>query len=361
MQQTLKTTLRFGWTTGTCATASVYAAYTAMVTGTFPETVTIDTPSGKAATLDITYTAADGISFSAGVIKDAGDDPDVTHGAEIRATVTKANNGAGVIFHGGEGVGVVTRPGLPIAVGEPAINPVPRKMMCDIINSLAENTGGPSDIEITIAVPNGRALAEKTWNPRLGIVDGISILGTTGVVRPFSCSAWIASIHRGIDVAGANALDHIAGSTGATSEKTVQQKYQLPTIALIDMGDFVGGMLKYLRRHPVKRLTVAGGFGKMIKLAQGATDLHSARSQIDFDKLAILANQLGITTDGIATANSALDVATMLGADDRVTLATAIARSAMATCRDMIGKTPTTLGVMIVDREGKILSEVDEL
>jgi cobalt-precorrin-5B (C1)-methyltransferase len=106
---------------------------------------------------------------------------------------------------------------------------------------------------------------------------------------------------------------------------------------------------------------VAGGFGKMIKLAQGATDLHSARSQIDFDKLAILANQLGITTDGIATANSALDVATMLGADDRVTLATSIARSAMATCRDMIDKTPTTLGVMIVDREGKILSEVDEL
>ncbi|MGB2436696.1 MAG: cobalt-precorrin-5B (C(1))-methyltransferase [Candidatus Puniceispirillales bacterium] len=360
MQQTLKTTLRFGWTTGTCATASVYAAYTAMVTGTFPETVTIDTPSGKAATLDISYTAADGNSFSAGVIKDAGDDPDVTHGAEIRATVTRAASGSGVIFHAGEGVGVVTRPGLPIAVGEPAINPVPRKMISDIINSLAEDIGGSPDIEVTISVPNGREIAQKTWNPRLGIINGISILGTTGVVRPFSCSAWIASIHRGIDVAGANALDHIAGSTGATSEKAVQQKYHLPVIALIDMGDFVGGMLKYLRRHPVKRLTIAGGFGKMITLAQGATDLHSARSQIDFDNLAKIAYQQGIASDGIANANSALEVATMLDAGDRARLATVIANSAMATCRDMIGGAPTMLGLMIVDREGNILSEVSE-
>ena len=360
MQQTLKTTLRFGWTTGTCATASVYAAYTAMVTGTFPETVTIDTPSGKSARLDITYTASDGVHFSAGVIKDAGDDPDVTHGAEIRASICKAADGAGVIFHGGEGVGRITKPGLPIDVGEPAINPVPRKMMTDIINSLSEDIGGTADIEITIAVPNGRALAEKTWNPRLGIVDGISILGTTGVVRPFSCSAWIASIHRGIDVAGANALDHIAGSTGAMSEKAVQGKYQLPTIALIDMGDFVGGMLKYLRRHPVKRLTVAGGFGKMIKLAQGATDLHSARSQIDFDALADTAKHLGIASDNIADANSALEVATSLAPEDRAKLAAAIARSAMATCRNMIDQTATRLGVMVVDREGNILSEEQE-
>jgi len=360
MQQTLKTTLRFGWTTGTCATASVYAAYTAMMTGSFPESVTIDTPSGKTASLAISYTDTDGNAFTAGVIKDAGDDPDVTHGAEIHATIAPGVAASGIVFRGGEGVGIVTRPGLPVAVGEPAINPVPRQMMSDYIHALAEDLGGTSDVVITISVPTGRLLAKKTWNPRLGIEDGISILGTTGVVRPFSCSAWIASIHRGIDVAVANALDHIAGSTGARSETAVKTHYHLPTIALIDMGDFVGGMLKYLRRHPVRRLTVAGGVGKMIKLAQGATDLHSGRSQIDFADLAARANILGLPAEHIAGANSALEVMQNLNPSDRQTLASAIALDALATCRQVIGNTSTCLGTMVVDREGQILSERTE-
>ena len=360
MQQTLKTTLRFGWTTGTCATASVYAAYTAMVTGSFPESVTIDTPSGKTARLSISYTDTDGNAFTAGVIKDAGDDPDVTHGAEIRATIAPSDKASGIVFHGGEGVGIVTRPGLPVAVGEPAINPVPRQMITDCINALAEDMGGPSDIVVTISVPTGRMLAEKTWNPRLGIEDGISILGTTGVVRPFSCSAWIASIHRGIDVAVANELEHIAGSTGAKSEEAVKTRYDLPTIALIDMGDFVGGMLKYLRRHPVRRLTVAGGFGKMTKLAQGATDLHSGRSQIDFADLAERAKALGLPAEHIAEANSALEIMQNLPPDGRRALATDIAAGALATCRKVIGEASTCLGTMVVDREGGILSELTE-
>ena len=292
-KKTLQTKLRFGWTTGTCATAAVNAAYTAMVTGQFPDRVTIVTPSGKNADLEVVDVESGdddrGSWFRAGIIKDAGDDPDVTHGALICATLRAAPAGSGVRFRGGDGVGTVTKPGLPIPAGEPAINPVPREMMQGAISDLAAALRGPEDVEIEISVPDGAQIALKTWNPRLGIEGGISILGTTGVVRPFSCSAWIASIHRGIDVARANALTHVMGSTGATSEGWGRATYALPDIALIDMGDFVGGMLKYMRRHPVPNLSILGGFGKMVKLSQGATDLHSARSQVDFDRLAGLA------------------------------------------------------------------------
>ena len=189
-KKTLQTKLRFGWTTGTCATAAVNAAYTAMVTGQFPDRVTIITPSGKNADLEVADRANGqdkaGVWFRAGIIKDAGDDPDVTHGAMIRATLRVAASGSGVTFRGGEGIGLVTKPGLPIPAGEPAINPVPRQMMQDAIADLANHLNGPRDIVIEISVPGGAELALKTWNPRLGIEGGISILGTTGVVRPLS-------------------------------------------------------------------------------------------------------------------------------------------------------------------------------
>src|SRR5579884_943168 len=139
-------------------------------------------------------------------------------------------------------------------------------------------------------------------NARLGIVGGLSILGTTGIVVPYSCASWIHAIHRGIDVARAAGLDHIAAATGPTSERAVQRLYRLPEHALIDMGDFVGGTLKYLRRHPVPRLTLAGGFGKMAKLAAGHLDLHSARSEVDIAALADLLDELGGTAEAVAAA-----------------------------------------------------------
>jgi cobalt-precorrin-5B (C1)-methyltransferase len=358
MNDTLTTSLRFGWTTGTCATAATYAAYTAMVTGEFPQSVTIDTPSGKSAQLDIATTQISDDGWMAGVIKDAGDDPDVTHGAEIRVTVSKANSGDGVVFRSGEGVGRITKPGLPIAVGEPAINPVPRQMIEACIHNLSCECDGPADVVVTISVPGGEELAVKTWNPRLGIEGGISILGTTGVVRPFSCSAWIASIHRGIDVARASGLDHVAGSTGATSESTFQAQYNLPDIALLDMGDFVGGMLKYLRRHPVPRLTIAGGFGKMTKLAQGHGDLHSARSQIDFNRLADTAVTVaGMDHGAVAGANSALDVLGMATPDEAKALSATIAEAACAEARGILRNDEVHLDVMIVSRDGRVLAE----
>ncbi len=360
MLQTLKTTLRSGWTTGTCATAAVHAAYTAMITGAFPEKVAILTPSGQTAQIDVVYTDTDGAHFTAGVIKDAGDDPDVTHGAEIRASVTAAAPDSGVIFRRGDGVGIVTRPGLPIAVGEVAINPVPRQMISACIESLAVDLGGGGDVIVTISVPNGEIIALKTWNPRLGIDGGISILGTTGIVRPFSCSAWIASIHRGIDVARANDIDHIAGATGATSETAVQKHYDLPSIALIDMGDFVGGLLKYLRRHPVPRLTIAGGFGKITKLAQGAIDLHSKRSQISFSDLARLAAEVKMPYEEVAAANSALHVLEMATPSRQCDLAKRVADDALTHARMITRDTETRLEVMIVGRDGSILAEARE-
>ena len=354
--KTLSSNLRFGWTTGTCATAAVNAAYTALVTGVFPERVSVITPSGKNADLEIVNTERVADKWCrADVIKDAGDDPDVTHGAMICATISRAAAGAGIIFAGGAGVGIVTKPGLPVPVGEPAINPVPRQMMCDIVAALADSLDGPRDVQIEISVPNGAAIAKKTWNPRLGIEGGISILGTTGVVRPFSCSAWIASIHRGIDVARANGLQHVMGSTGATSEAYGKSLYELPVIALLDMGDFVGGMLKYMRQNPVPNLSVVGGFGKMVKLAQGALDLHSARSQVDFVALAEMAADSGLPHERVAAANTMLEVVSFANPAQRIALANKIAEAAHATALRHLRGANVNLEIIIVSRDGEPL------
>ncbi|WP_424813228.1 cobalt-precorrin-5B (C(1))-methyltransferase [Roseococcus sp. YIM B11640] len=277
--------LRRGWTTGACATAAAKAAMTALATGHFPDPVSITLPGGEKPAFALARHALDEAGAMAAVVKDAGDDPDVTHGALIRVELRRLPAGSGVVFRAGEGVGTVTRPGLPIPPGEPAINPVPRRM---IAAALAEVEPRP-DIEVTIAIAGGERLAERTLNARLGILGGLSVLGTTGIVVPYSCAAWIASIHRGIDVARATGIQHIAGSTGSTSETAVRQLHGLPDVALIEMGDFVGGMLKYLRGHPVQRVTIAGGVAKMTKLAQGLLDLHSKRGSADMTALAELA------------------------------------------------------------------------
>ena len=184
-----------------------------------------------------------------------------------------------IIFKAGPGVGIITKAGLALDIGEPAINPVPRQMMCEVVSEIAHKFNHPEDVTLIVSVSGGEELAKKTWNPRLGILGGISILGTTGIVIPYSCSAWIHSIHRGIDVARANGLIQVAGCTGSTSERFIQNHYHLPNEAMLDMGDFVGGLIKYFRRNPLPKLTIGGGFAKLTKLAQGHLDLHSGRSQ----------------------------------------------------------------------------------
>ncbi|XUZ85374.1 cobalt-precorrin-5B (C(1))-methyltransferase [Streptomyces sp. HD1123-B1] len=357
-----RTGLRHGWTTGACATAATTAAYTALLTGDFPDPVTIELPKGQRPAFALAAEDLTGGRAMAAVVKDAGDDPDVTHGALVRATVRVLPAGTGVVFRAGPGVGTVTRPGLPLEVGEPAINPVPRQMMRDHVASVAARCGGTGDVEVEISVDHGEEIARSTWNPRLGILGGLSVLGTTGIVVPYSCSAWIDSIRRGVDVARAAGRRHVAGCTGSTSEKVAVAVHGLPEDALLDMGDFAGAVLKYLRRHPVDRLTVAGGFAKLSKLAAGHLDLHSSRSQVDKDFLARLARQGGADeelTAAVANANTGLE-ALQLCAARGVPLGDLVAAAARGTALGVLRGAPVAVDVICVDRAGTVVGRAAE-
>jgi cobalt-precorrin-5B (C1)-methyltransferase len=349
--------LKRGWTTGACATAATRAAFTALLTGRFPDPVEITLPKGQKPAFCLASQGKGEGWASAGIIKDAGDDPDVTHGALVVATVRKLPEGTGIVFKAGDGVGMVTLPGLPVDPGEPAINPVPRAMMRSEIEELSQNFNAPGDVEIEISIADGDELTKKTWNPRLGIVGGLSVLGTTGIVHPFSCSAWIHSIHRGIDVACAQGFSHIAAATGSTSEAVVQKLYGLRDVALLDMGDFAGGMLKYLRNHPVPKITIAGGFAKMTKLAQGFLDLHSGRSEVDFVWLANELEKAGGSKAQIhaaKTANTANQVYAETAAAG-LDLGVAIADNAKATALGVLRDAPVQVDIVVIDRNGKII------
>ncbi len=332
---------------------------TALRGGGFPDPVTITLPSGKPAS----FALAPGSSVtrgtaSAGVVKDAGDDPDITHGVTVVASVRAAASGSGITFHAGDGVGTVTLPGLPLAVGEPAINPKPRLQIIAAVRAAAElpDCAPDPDLAVTIAIPGGASLAENTANPRLGITGGLSILGTTGVVIPYSCAAWVHSIHRGIDVARATGLTHVAASTGRTSEAAVAGLYGLSDQALIDMGDFAGATLKYLRRHPLPRVTIAGGFAKLTKFAAGAPDLHSSRSQVDTGRLARDLSALGAPTNVAAAAAAAASAGQILAlagpyADP---LASRIAGQVREVARAALAG--SEVDVIVTDRAGVILA-----
>ncbi len=319
--------LRSGLTTGSCATACCVAASQALLAKRQPEQVEITLPKGQQVNLPIKYYRALDKGLDTGldtgfdasntghrgictaIIKDAGDDPDVTHGAtvfvELRLTAK-----TGIQFKAATGVGTVTREGLVLAVGEPAINPVPRKMITEHLTQAAYTYRYQGGFEVSVGVEKGEQIALKTMNPRLGILGGLSILGTTGIVRPYSCSAYIASIRQGIDVAGSNGIQHIAATTGSSSEKAIAEHYQLPEMALIEMGDFVGAVLKHLKAvsqsnqssvmsthrqpsTPIKKLSICAGFGKLSKLANGHLDLNSRVSAISFEHLVEMAQQAG--------------------------------------------------------------------
>ena len=352
--------LRRGWTTGACAAAGACAAFAALLTGRFPDPVLFRLPRGRTASFPLALAELGEARARAGILKDAGDDPDVTHGALVIAEIAQAPAGSGIAFAAGEGVGTVTRAGLPLAVGEPAINPAPRAMIRDALREVADANGAPDpDVTVTISIPGGEHLAEKTMNARLGIVGGLSILGTTGIVVPYSCASWISAIHRGIDVARAAGLDHIAAATGATSERAVQRLYDLPDHALIDMGDFVGGTLKYLRTRPVERLTIAGGFAKLAKLAAGHLDLHSARSRVDTAALGQMLAALGAGEPILESARAAGGAGEILAAAG--TWQEPLARLVATRAREVALATlsgKTELEVAIVDRDGGFLARV---
>ncbi len=337
------------------------AALEALWGGTFPDPVTIRLPRGHLATFPLAERMREDGRARAGVIKDAGDDPDVTHGCLVRATVAPAPPGAGVVFRAGEGVGTVTRPGLPVPPGEPAINPVPRRMMREVVAELAARFGRPADVTVEIAVPGGEGLARRTWNPRLGIVGGLSILGTTGLVIPYSCSAWIHSIRQAVDVARAGGHTRIAAATGSTSERLLR-RLGFAEMEIVEVGGFVGALLKHLARHPLPRLVLAGGFAKMTKLAQGRLDLHSRRHGVDLAALAVRARAAGaeaglVTALAAApTAKAALDIARRHG----FPLGDLVAADAHAVVRRRLDPR-VRVTVLVCDREGEAVGRAGEV
>ncbi|HEY8009300.1 MAG TPA: cobalt-precorrin-5B (C(1))-methyltransferase [Methylocella sp.] len=351
-------TLRKGWTTGTCATAAARAAYEALLLRCFPASVAVTLPGGARPSFSLALEELGEGFARVGVIKDAGDDPDVTHGALVIARVSHGPPGSGITFRAGEGIGTVTRAGLPLPPGEPAINPVPRRMITAAIEETARLYDATGDVMVEISIPGGEDIAKRTLNARLGIVGGLSILGTSGIVVPYSCAAWIDTIHRGIDVARAGGLDHVAGSTGSASEAAIKALHELPDIALIEMGDFAGGMLKYLRTHPIPKVTIAGGFAKMTKLGQGLFDLHSKRGEVDLSWLAACCAEAGANkafAETVKTAHSAgevLELARAQGFD----IAAPVAKAAWRTAAKPLRGSGITLEIAVFDRDSNLLA-----
>lgn len=353
--------LRTGLTTGCCATACCVAAAHYLLVGTPNDSVNVTLPRGDVVELGIVGNERlSDCTVKASTIKDAGDDPDVTHGATVFVELTLTEQ-LGVEFKAAAGVGTVTREGLPLAIGEPAINPVPRKMMTDHLESLAELHGYDGGFTVSVGVVNGEKIALKTMNGRLGIVGGLSILGVSGIVRPFSCSAYIASIYQGIDVANANGCEHIAASTGNRSEAAIKAYYQLPDMALIEMGDFVGAVVNHVKKVPVKKLSLCGGFGKISKLAMGKWNLHSQASSIDLGFLATLAEKQGADDalkEKIVASNTSIEALKHCD-QQNIDLALAVCEAALLQVRKKISP-HIQLEVWVINRQGDMIGRAGD-
>ena len=295
--------LRTGYTTGSCAAAAAKAATIALLTSQPVDRVTIHLPVGRDVEFEVPRCeiSSDGRTVLCAVVKDGGDDPDVTHGAEIRCSVSLSpETPGGVRITGGPGVGTVTMPGTGIDVGEPAVTRVPRRMIIESVQAALSANGpaaGPnmteSGITVEISVPGGEEIAKKTTNARLGVLGGISILGSTGVVQPYSTAAWRASVHLAIDVAATNGLSHVVLSTGTRSEEFAKSRLDLSDMAYVEAGIFSGPSLKRCVMRGIPRATHVGMIGKFSKMAMGYFVTHVAGNQVDTGYLADLAGECG--------------------------------------------------------------------
>ncbi len=308
--------LRSGFTTGACAAAAAKGAAMALLTGRVVESVEIPFPSGDRHAFRLHSCCCQDGQVSASVIKDAGDDPDVTNGAEIIAIVEQADplqeQAEPVILRGGPGVGRVTKPGLPVAVGEPAINPVPRRMIREAVaEAVAAGGGDAVSLVVTVCVTDGEVLAEKTLNSRLGILGGLSILGTTGIVRPISAKAWTDTIDASMKVARAAGLREVILSTGRTSEAALEGVVDLPEEARVMMGDYLAYALKAAKRHGFSRIHLAGMWAKILKCALGIPQTHVRHGALEVQQAADLLAGLGLdaeTCRDLARANTAREI-----------------------------------------------------
>jgi cobalt-precorrin-5B (C1)-methyltransferase len=291
--------LREGWTTGTCASAAAKAAAVGLLTGVAPDVIEIALPGGRR----VSFPTADldpAAPYRVAVVKDAGDDPHVTDRAHVTAEVRWAPTGtrAGVAILAGPGVGTVTLPGLGLPVGAPAVNRVPARM---IRASVGEVTGRA--VDVVLSVPGGEDMAARTSNERLGIVGGISILGTTGIVRPFSTAAWRASVVQQVDVAAAQGQDHVVLSTGGRTDAAARRLFpDLPLVCFVEVGDFTGQAVRRAVSHGVRTVTFVGMAGKITKLAAGVLMTHYRRSRVDNELMAEVAVLTGAPPPVLAAA-----------------------------------------------------------
>ena len=268
-------TLRSGYTTGSCATAAAKAAAIGLFTGNIPDEVEIDTPAGIKLKLSVYHKQLSADEAACAVQKDAGDDPDVTNGCYVHAKV-KRNFTQTIEIDGGEGVGRVTKPGLQVPVGHAAINPVPRRMIEGAVKEVIGNNCG---LKIVISVPDGKALGEKTFNPKLGIIGGISIIGTTGIVRPMSEDAFKTSLLCGLDIAQGIGYETVVLVPGSLGERSILNLFNIPKDQVIQISNFVGFMLTAAGQRNFKRIILAGHPGKLAKLLRGDFQTHSAVSK----------------------------------------------------------------------------------
>lgn len=351
---------REGFTTGASAAAATQAACRLLVLDERPEVVPVHSPLGFDLMIPVNRLALAGGIATAGVIKDGGDDPDVTHGAEVLATVRRVDE-PGVHIRGGEGVGTITQPGLELPPGSPAINPVPRKMIAEGVARVLGTERPDPGVEVTISIPGGEALAKKTLNARIGIVGGLSILGTTGVVRPMSTASWRASVVQSIDVAAANSLTHIVLTTGGRSERFAEELYPaLPEMAFVQMGIFTGDSLKRAVDRGVPKVTICGMIGKMAKLATGQMQTHVAGGGVDVGFMSELAREAGASDElvaAIASANTARHVEELVDAAPFPEYYRHIAERAAACCNAHVAQR-LDLEAILFDFDGKVLARV---
>jgi len=295
-----KSSLRTGFTTGTCAAATTKAALSMLINGKKLSNVSISLPKGKQMTINISWSKYDNDkSVTAAVIKDGGDDPDVTNGAEICAKVSLLDTPDKIIIDGGKGVGRVTKPGLGLEIGKAAINPTPLKMINQAIDEILGELKHRYGVSVIISVPKGEEIAKKTDNPRLGIIGGISILGTTGIVIPYSTASFAASIRQSIDVSRAMGSDSVILTTGGRSEDFARSIYgnSIADHAYIQIGDFIGFAIKQCALKKIKKAYVVGFIGKLTKMAMGIKQTHVKGSHVDMNFLAELASRCGADSD----------------------------------------------------------------
>lgn len=355
--------LRSGFTTGACAAAAAKAAATLLLGTGDGKEVEIPFPDGSRKSFTVFNSGAGEGSATASIIKDAGDDPDVTNGAEIVATVQMGiTREAGpdcvevesIMICGGEGVGTVTKPGLSIKPGEPAINPVPRKMILQAVREVV----GDQEATITISVPAGRLLAEKTLNHRLGILGGLSILGTTGIVRPVSADAWTATINASLDVAKQAGLKEVVLSTGRSSERGAQNHLHLPDEAYAMMGDYLEFSLKAVKEHNFSTLHYAGMWAKIVKAALRIPQTHVRNGPLEIHQAAGLLRELGAEETLVQKAeraNTAREILTILDDTDRQDLIRSVCQRAKSYCEDMAG---CTVHLYLIDHKSRIIEHV---